>query len=255
MLLRKHKHLFVLAVALLGYVCHANAQQDTLRVLFVGNSYTYFWNLPKTVQAMAAEDDVVIVTRQSTAGGSTWKEHWDGEKELKSRRIISEGEWDFVVLQNHSRSTIDHLEQFMDYGSRFIELVREANATPILYMTWAREYNPLMQSHISSGYRELAQQHGVAVVPVGEIWQEVGRLRPDLNIFDPDGSHPSTLGTYMNACAFYSFLQDKPATGLPPRIKTTDANGEVLYLSIMSEQDAEFMQAAVDEILEKTVHE
>lgn len=220
--------------------------QDSLRVLFVGNSYTYFWNLPQTVSTMAENRGVTIVARKSTAGGSTWKQHWKGEKELKSRKIIAQGNWDVVVLQNHSMSTINNPGDFADYGEKFIDLVRESGAIPILYMTWAREFNPLMQKAISEGYKTLGKEHQVYVAPVGEVWAKARTLRPDIRLFDPDSSHPSTIGTYLTACVFFTVLTGEKSNGLPERISTIDKNGEELFYSMMSKEDATFMQELTD---------
>lgn len=237
-------------LCLLCSVLTSWGQADTLKVLFVGNSYTYFWNLPQTVEAMSAfSDGKYIVARQSTAGGTTWKQHWEGEKDLQSKQLIENGQWDIVIIQNHSRSAVDNLNQFMEYGSRFVELIKNRGAKPLLYMTWAREYNPLMQKEISNGYNALGAKNNVEVVPVGEVWEAARKLRPDLRLYDPDGSHPSTLGAYLTACVFYSYLLEEPSSGLPERIHGKDGNGEKLYLSIMSKTDAEFMQNMVDNFL------
>ena len=99
-------------------------ESSEIKVLFLGNSYTYFFNLPQTVSLMAEAQGADLVTRQSTAGGATWQEHWEGAKSLKSREIISEGNWDYVVLQNHSMSAFNRGEEFMDYGKRFADRVR-----------------------------------------------------------------------------------------------------------------------------------
>jgi hypothetical protein len=220
--------------------------KDTLRVLFVGNSYTYFWNLPQMVETMARSNDFAMIARKSTAGGTNWKQHWEGDKGLKSRSIIEDGNWDVVVLQNHSKSTINDLPQFMEYGDKLIELVKSTGARPVLYETWARSFNPLMIDQIKSGYHELAEKHKLDVVHVGEIWALALDQRADLRLYDPDDSHPSTIGTYLTSCAFYSYLTGKSAHGLEERISKTDGDGELLYLSIMSENDAEFMQDVVD---------
>jgi hypothetical protein len=225
-------------------------QDETgLKVLFVGNSYTYFWNLPQTVSAIADHFQVDLLTRQSTAGGVNLKQHWNGELGLESKKLIAGGNWDIVVLQNHSRSTIDSAEQFFDYGQRFIDYVEEYKARPLLYETWAREYNPLMQEQVSAAYTKLAKRNDIAVVPVGQVWQRLRELRPDLRLFDPDGSHSSTIGTYVTACTFYSFLTGQPAKGIPARVITTDKDGEKLYLAIVSPQDAEFIQSVIDQVL------
>ena len=225
------------------------AQSDTLRILFVGNSYTYFWNLSQTVEALSIEKSDPLIARNSTAGGASLKDHWKGRLELNTRAKLAEEEWDIVVLQNHSRSSIDSLSDFVEYGNRFIELVKSIGAQPVLYETWAREYNPIMQTKVSRAYDELAGKHDIKKVPVGTLWQKARQLRPDLPLFDPDKSHPSSLGTYFNACIFYSFLTGNPADGLPERVMTEDKNGEILYLSIQSLNDAKFLQDIIDEYL------
>lgn len=238
----------VMLLLLLGWGAQAQSE-DTLRVLFVGNSYTYFWNLPQTVSAMAATKDRVIVARKSTSGGVTWKQHWEGDRGLESRSMITQNDWDVVVLQNHSMSTINAYDDFMEYGGRFVDLVKSQGVKPVLYMTWARAYNPLMQATISKAYETLGDTKDVDVVPVGEIWERSRELRPDLNLYDPDGSHPSTSGTYLTACAFFSYLTRMPASGLPKRISNVDKNGEDMYYAIMSQQDATFLQQLVDNYL------
>jgi hypothetical protein len=50
------------------------------RILFVGNSYTYFWNLPQHVALMAQEGGVELHTQQSTAGGVNWGQHHPGRE-------------------------------------------------------------------------------------------------------------------------------------------------------------------------------
>lgn len=223
--------------------------RDTLRVLFVGNSYTYFWNLSQTVEALASTQGIPLVARNSTAGSASWKDHWEGRKALKSREMIKENRWDVVVLQNHSMSSIDSLDDFYEYGNRFIKLVKSSGAIPVLYETWAREFNPLMQDQVSAAYNNLAKEHDIQKVPVGTIWARARELRPKLTLYDPDGSHPSPTGTYLTACVFYSFLNNEKSSGLPERVITTDRNGELLYLSIQDINDAYFIHNVVDKYL------
>lgn len=249
----KRKYISRFSIVVLLFIGHNlfGQSQDTLKVLFVGNSYTYFWNMPQTVQAMAESKGKVLMARKSTAGGTTLKQHWNGDKELHSKEMIKKGNWDIVVLQNHSLSSIEGYDDFMEYGGKFIDLVKEYGAKPILYVTWARQYNPLMQEQISKAYATLAKKYNIDYVPVGPIWARVRKLRPDLNLFAEDKSHPSTVGTYLIACTFYHVFTGLPATGLPERVKIKDKNNEDLYLSIMSKETASFIQQAVDEYFSK----
>jgi len=164
--MRFGKPAFVLFLYLL-FQSAGLAQSDTLRVLFVGNSFTYFWNVPQVVQSMATSQEVAIITSQSTAGGATLEHHWNGDRNLKTIERIKEGIWDYVVLQNHSSSSIDNPEKFKEYGMKLGELARAHGAEPLYYMTWAYKSNPLMQNAITKGYKDLAKTMEAGYVPVG----------------------------------------------------------------------------------------
>ncbi len=236
-----------LILVALFFPLSALAQQaDTLDILFVGNSYTYFWNLPQHVNLMAASQGRSFASRQSTAGGSNWEHHLQGERDLRSVELIRQEGWEYVVLQNHSMSTLNRLAEFRKNGKTLISMIRKAGAEPVLYMTWAREFNPLMQDPITSGYLSLAKAERVSVVPVGLVWAKVRALRPDLKLFDPDGSHPSPVGTYLNALIFYRFFSGAATAEIPNRLQTTDKDGEKTYLNFLTQNDADFLQQVVD---------
>jgi hypothetical protein len=239
------QHIAILPFILFGVKLSAQPA-DTLDVLFVGNSYTYFWNMPLIVETLSENADVYIKARKSTEGGVTWKDHWEGAKGLKTQERIDAEEWDIVILQNHSLSTIRDLDQFMEYGDKLIAKVQRADAEAVLYATWARDFNPLMQSDIMAGYEQLAQKHGLRNARAGEVWEDIRQLRPELELYDPDGSHPSPIGSYVNAVLFYCLLTGESAQGLPKRVIARDKYGEELYLAILSEEDAEFIHDVVD---------
>ena len=98
--------IFVIITALclgLGpYSTSAQVKRDTVKVLFVGNSYTYVENLPQIVSILSDGSKTKLITRKSTLGGAKLSEHWKGERGLKSKEIIRDGNFDIVVLQEHS---------------------------------------------------------------------------------------------------------------------------------------------------------
>ena len=77
----------------------AQVQKDTLRVLFVGNSYTYFENLPQVVSVLSEQTGTVLITEKSTIGGAKLREHWRGARGLNTKEKIRNGDYDIVVLQ------------------------------------------------------------------------------------------------------------------------------------------------------------
>lgn len=245
---------FLLAIWILTLSClafqTAFAQDSSPKsVLFVGNSYTYFWNLPQQVALLAEAGKVELKTRQSTVGGINLGTHWRGERGLESRALIASGQFDAVVIQDLSTRPVEDPDSTLHFGRLFGELIRQNGAKPYVYLTWAREYNPLMQEKLTETYTQLANDIGGILVPVGPAWELARSLRPDLPLYDPDGSHPSALGTYLTACVFYGVLTGKSPVGLPNRLLTQDKDGEKLYLNISSPEDALFLQ----QIAEKTL--
>jgi len=233
-------------------IIQAKAQEVPEKILFVGNSYTYFWNLPQTVDLMIESDSVAIVdTDHSTAGGANWAQHWRGEKGLNTQERIRNGDYDAVILQNHSMSTIERVDSFQVFGKKLYDLAQSTGATIYLYETWARAWNPYMQETITKGYKKLAEKTGAQIVPVGTGWQRSRELRPELALYDSDGSHPNPIGTYLTACVFYAFLTGKSPIGLPPRLVTTDRDNETLYLTIQNPNDALFCQKVAEEVMQE----
>ncbi|WP_224488058.1 DUF4886 domain-containing protein [Robertkochia flava] len=235
-----------LCMALLALtIGQANAQDNDERALFVGNSFTFFWNTPQLVQAMAKDQGVALSTAQSTVGGSNLKQHWEGEKNTVTRKRMDEESWDIVILQDHSTSTIAHTERFHEYGAKWIDLVREKKAQPVLFMTWAYDSNPLMQEKITREYMALAQKTGVRVIPAGPVWEKARAARPDLDLFFDD-KHPSPDATYMNALLIYKTLTGKSVADIPDRLFTTTADGEKQYLCFVLPETGKFLRDLVD---------
>ncbi|NGP77337.1 hypothetical protein G3570_11875 [Balneolaceae bacterium YR4-1] len=236
---------------------NANAQhqpQIPEKVLFVGNSYIYFWNLPQQVSALAKSQNVELNAAQSTSGGTNWGQHWRGEKGIRSKELIKDGDFDAVVLQNHSRRSLDAPDSLMYYGKKFADLISENDGRTYLYMTWAREWNPYMQEAVTEAYKKLAEDTRATVVPVGLAWERARELRPDINLYAEDGSHPSPLGSYLTACVFYKVFTGSSIKNLPARLLSKDYSGEKLYLNILSEENAAFLQQVAEEVVNLFIH-
>lgn len=198
---------------------------------------------------MAEASDLNLFARQSTSGGARLSHHWRGERDLETRQIIAEGDYDAIVFQGHSMSTIEFRDSLIYYANALCADIPSDDIQRYVYMTWPRNWNPIMHDSIVAGYEMLASTINATVVPVGPAWKLSRELRPDLGLYDEDGSHPSALGTYLTACVFYGVLTGRSPVGLPNRLITTDKDGEKLYLNIQSEENAEFCQRVADRAL------
>jgi hypothetical protein len=228
------------------------AQIKKIRVLFVGNSFTYYNNLPQVVSAMAKSQDIIIETKHSTVGGSSLENHWKSERGTQTRIMIELEKWDYVVFNNHSLSAINTPEKFLDFSKKFADLVRTKGAEPIFMMTWAYKSNPLMLPEIEKLHKKLSEQTNSNLIPGGPLFASSIKYRPDIELFHDD-IHPSSNGTYLLGLAFYKYFTGGSVSTIPGNISTLDANGQILYLIFMKDNDVPFLQQLVNEYPFKTL--
>jgi uncharacterized membrane protein len=82
----------IISFLLFGFVnttSYAQNEKGTLKILFVGNSYTYFKNLPQMVSIISDNTKTKLVTKKSTKGSAKLREHWLGERGLKTKDGLS----------------------------------------------------------------------------------------------------------------------------------------------------------------------
>lgn len=222
---------------------------DTLKVLFVGNSYTFFSNLPQMVSLISENTNVKLVTKKSVAGGATLSHHWRGERGLATKQKIQEGEFDIVVLQEQSMRPINEPDSFFYYADKFCEFIKLNGAQPYFYGTWAREKVPQYQETLTENYRKAATQNNCQAILVGEAWKLAKQHRPNIELYDPDGSHPSDLGAFLTACVFVEALTNEIPESLPDGYFILDESGESVLIMRLDWLDVQFCLKVVNEFV------
>lgn len=236
-----------------SFMSFGQGTKDTLNILFVGNSFTYFYNLPQVVNAMSEySDSIYLKTSHSLVGGSKISEHLKGEKNTQTIEILNKEKFDYVVINHHSLAPFENVNTFLEDSKEIVSLVKSKNAVPIFMMTWAYHSNPLMLKTLSESYKKLGNLLKVDIIPNGELFSEVRKLRPDLILFDDDDKHPSKHGTYLNALTFFKYFINRSTSEIPKRISTLDKNNQKLWLLFLSQENADFLQQLVDEYDFKT---
>jgi hypothetical protein len=208
----------VATLVLCGAALPAAARDEPkpIRILFIGNSYTYVNDLPKMIAELAnAGKQRPLEHDRETPGGCSLEKHWKDEKALKK---IQAGPWDYVVLQEHSMRPLTDRQLMFEYGGKLDAEIRKRNAKTLLYQTWARQDTPEKQPELSKAYLDLGKELKADVVPAGMAWERALKEDPKLVLHNPDKSHPSRAGTYLTACVFYAVLYGKSPEGLPGAI-------------------------------------
>lgn len=181
------------------------------RVLFVGNSFTYYnnslHNHYRSLVRASLPDNRNRVRSMTISGGKLF-EHRGLKPMVKSE------DWDVVVLQGHSLGPIEGAESFEKAARKHAKVIRRAGAEPVLFMTWAYTDRPEMTRLLDNAYSNLGAELDAGVAPVGIAFERVTRERPSLALRTADKRHPSLVGTYLAACVFYATLQDRSPEGI-----------------------------------------
>lgn len=203
---------------------------NTLRVLFIGNSYTFINDLPKLTSHLAASARPAqrLETQLVAEGGATLKRHWETGKALEA---IRKGKWDYVVLQGQSTlggeegsGELGSTEIFHDYARRFDAEVKKSGAKTVFFLTWARRDSPENQPALTQAHAAIAKELKATLAPVGIAWQFAAQQNPRFALHHADGSHPAEAGSYLAACVLYAVLFSRSPEGLDPwRVSPGDA--------------------------------
>lgn len=233
--------------------------QPPTRVLFVGNSYTYFNDLPAMVSALAEAGGHRLETKMIAPGGWRLRDHFEkGE----ARSALHEGHWDFVVLQEQStlgtnlyldgQPRVGGDEIFRPAAEAWAQEIAQAGAKPVFYLTWAHKKTPADQATLTSAVRRVAEVTHALVAPAGPAWTLVREARPSLELYYTDGSHPSPAGSYLAACTLYATLFHASPVGLPGKVSGAPVDldteqlqpDKVAVLAELGADDARALQEA-----------
>ena len=95
----------------------AGQSKDEIHVLFIGNSLTYYHDLPKMVAELAkAGKQRPLRHEREAPGGCTFEKHWNDGKALAK---IQSRKWDYVVLQDQSQAPLLKRASMFDHAKKF----------------------------------------------------------------------------------------------------------------------------------------
>ena len=222
---------------------------EEVQVLFIGNSFTHFHDMPKMVADLAkAGDQRPLRFVQITPGGCTLEKHW---KDGKALAAIQSRKWDFVVLQEQSMGPLVSKESMFEYGKKLDAEIRKQGAKTLLYMTWAYQDKPSDQKALSEAYLGLSKEINAEVVPVGLAWEQAIQADKNRTLHENDKRHPNVTGSYLAACVFYAAIYGKSPEGLSGKIgKLTDEEAvslQAIAWKIVTDAEKDSLRKEVEE--------
>ena len=187
------------------------------RILFVGNSFTYYnGGLDHHFQELArsAAPARAVTAERVTKGGATLRIL----QQLPAvHEKIQTGKYTVVVLQEDIPELKEHsVTPFAEEARRFDREIRATGAQPVLFMAWPYErLNWVDAAQIADAHRAIGRELRLPVAPVGAALARALAERPELAMLGKDREHETLHGTYLAACVFYAVLFGATPAGLP----------------------------------------
>ena len=192
-------------------------------ILFIGNSMTYYHDMPTAIfEKMAASAGFDVTVRSVTAGGRFLWEHLslDDEPARAAKAALAAdkaGVYDFVVLQEGMPDLYTRTESFYGAVRTLAGRIRDLGAKPALYArmgnkrgnpelddpacTYEHVYRTIVKAH-----ETISQELDIPVAWAVRAAYEMNEGPLPFDLYDPDRSHPSYAGSYVAALCVFTAL-------------------------------------------------
>ena len=175
-----------------------------MRILMLGNSFTFTNNMPKMLSELTGAEVV-----HHTRGGARLSEQLNPNTKLgnQTQAALQKEKWDYVVLQEMSHGPITAPKSFFSSVEQLCRQILANGALPILFAAWAYQrggakltdkgwdYDEMAQK-LSEAYHRAAQENDALIADVG---QQFYQLADTQALYAADGVHPSELGSHIAA--------------------------------------------------------
>lgn len=198
-----------------------NIQAQT-KVLFLGNSFTYTYDVPSLFAGFANAAGLSVVIDQNTqAGMAVADEQIIGHvNDPTSQAKINSQQWDYIVVQDNMGNYVNNIGIIpATCGNANVALYNMIKAnnpcTRIVYFAgWGPSGGAFGGDNTTACIDRihgnmLYLNNGIGqeiVTPIGKAWNSSFTLLPSVNLFHSDNVHPSLEGSYLAAATIFTTI-------------------------------------------------
>jgi hypothetical protein len=240
----KKQYLILFFLSLIRFV---NAQ-NTEKILFIGNSMTFYNNMPTLFQQIANSKGKNVQTQLYAIGGTGFVDHVNDHNVYDT---IASQKWDAVILQpgtGESYGLSFPTSITIERGNRLIDSIRKYSpcAKIILYeISNGIESNSsgsgnyanyfATQTRIKDSITAIAKGMQISFTPAGECFKHHYTSNKDLLLHQSyNDVHPNLNGSYLVACSIFNTLYQENV--FPSNYYGGVNDTTALYLQNVSDQ-------------------
>jgi hypothetical protein len=210
-------------------------KETELKILFIGNSFTFFNDMPtKYFQNICGASGYKVNVEAITNGGHYLSKFADASDEYGAKvdKALKENKYDIVIIQEQSGCPIADPNRFFNGVRALAKKVKDNGAELYLFETWGYKegYSKLvthggstkiMEMKLRAAYTAIAEEVGAEVILAGVAMLDI-HTQGKIEVYKDDLFHPSPKGSALVAYTIFAkvFMHD------PRTVKYTCGVGE-----------------------------
>ncbi len=187
-------------------------------ILFLGNSFTFYHDLPSQVASFSAADDRPVRVDAVLQGGYHLDRYLDpgdpygADVSIRLKHL----KYEYFIAQEQSSCPITDPGRYEAAVVRLDGIARERGAELALFETWGYHDKHAqtgqfggsfaMEEKLRAETAAVAGKTGRKWLPVGYAFSECAKQYPGMYLYDSDYKHPGVCGTYLAAAVIYGGL-------------------------------------------------
>ncbi len=213
--------------------------QETVKILCIGNSFTYVEEAHQKLVDLAASQGRRIRMNAQYVGGFTFGRHLRRDETLNAiERPGPNDVFDYVFLQNQSQLHARYGENPARFpyvladAKELVGRIRQYSPEAVIFLesTWSYPASDCggfgsleaFDRLSDTGTEALAEACGTRVSYIGRAFALARTMCPDIELLADDAKHQNAYGSYLKACVNYLMIFRTPfdaqasACGLDP---------------------------------------
>ena len=188
---------------------------STIKIFFIGNSFTYFFDVPALTEALIKTSGEMVDVDYVVQGSAHLTDHANPETETGKKIVTmlnATKDYDYVILQEHSTTPASSYNNFKTGASKLASLVKttQKHAKVRLYSTWGYESAATERSKTIPDFEKLLRDQYIKLANevvtiddvhfVGPAFSKVYTDYKNIPLYHTDDKHQSMYGAYLSAC-------------------------------------------------------
>ena len=224
---------------------------ENQKILFIGNSFTFYWNLPSQIEKMSIERGLNWNVTHFTVPSATLKIHWNNPDLIS---LLENEIFDHIIVQEHSTNILTNADGnskfYFDQIRSIIPVSTQIHFFSILIYPSMEQFNIDNEEYpIEKRIKEIIEGTTTKLIPVGRAFKLFQEEHPEFSLLMEDEKHPNSNGSYLASCVIFSHLSDESSVNLSKRYKGLDNKGVDIYYSIVEDEVLPFLQQISDEVI------